>query len=333
MTSEAKTIVVVGATGNQGSSVVRTFANLPGWHVRCVTRNVSSPASQELGGLGASLIQADLSDLDSLSAAFAGAHTIFVNTDFWWAYRKCSEDDETKSKESYDREVLHGKNAAIAAAAVPTLERFVYSALGPMRKASKGKYTQSFHWESKATIVKYIENEQPELWKKTSLIYLGAYATNALLMPRPDPTTGAYKLVSPIKADIKMPIIDTRGSTGLFVQALVEQENAGTKLLAYNSYPTMEEVARIWSRVIGQPVELVEVTTEFIHTQFGVPLEVLEAPNFLNEFSYMAGVDGFIEPAQLKVKVPTQSFEEWLKARGWEQVLGDGKAMLASVQK
>src|SRR5207248_8273098 len=82
-TSEKKTIVVIGATGNQGSSVARTFLSLPHWHVRCLTRNPSSAAAQTLSGLGAELVQGDLSDPASLTRAFASANTIFANTDFW----------------------------------------------------------------------------------------------------------------------------------------------------------------------------------------------------------------------------------------------------------
>ncbi|KAK9490812.1 hypothetical protein V1508DRAFT_423820 [Lipomyces doorenjongii] len=43
-----KTIVVIGATGVQGSSVARTFLSLDHWHVRAVTRNPSSAAAQTI---------------------------------------------------------------------------------------------------------------------------------------------------------------------------------------------------------------------------------------------------------------------------------------------
>ena len=43
-----KIIVVVGATGNQGGSVVNTFLGLPAWQVRGITRNASSEAAKKL---------------------------------------------------------------------------------------------------------------------------------------------------------------------------------------------------------------------------------------------------------------------------------------------
>jgi hypothetical protein len=45
----------------------------------------------------------------------------------------------------------------------------------------------------------------------------------------------------------------------------------------------------------------------------------MEAEKIL--FGYMGGIEGFIEPFQLKKKVPTKSFEEWQKGQDWEEVL------------
>ncbi|KAE8450585.1 hypothetical protein EG329_005929 [Mollisiaceae sp. DMI_Dod_QoI] len=325
MASTKKTIVVVGATGNQGSSVAHTFLNLPDWHVRCLTRNPSSSASLALTALGAEVVQADLSDATSLSQAFANANAIFVNTDFWETYRKGMatnpEAAHSHSEAAFEKELLHGKNAAHAAAAVPSLERFIYSILPSMRKGSNGKYPDSYHWEAKAAVAEYILNEEPELAKKSSFIYLGAYNANPMLSPRIDPASGKYTFVLPLKKGVRMPIIDPRVSTGPFVQALIENEDPGTKLLAYDSYLTMGEIADVWSKASGKEADYVEVSVEFMHEKLGVPKEVLEAPGFISDFGYMGGVHGFIEPSQLKKKVQTKSFEDWQKERDWKAVL------------
>jgi NAD(P)-dependent dehydrogenase (short-subunit alcohol dehydrogenase family) len=177
--SDTKIIVIVGATGNQGGSVATTFLTLPSWHVRCLASNPSSPSAQKLAALGAEVVKADLSDQASLSLAFKDANAIFVNTDFWETYASSNApptplEDGTKSgsEAAFDLEVCHGKNAATAAADIGSLEIFIYSALGPMAAASKGKYPHSYHWESKAAIVSYVEGEQPSLAKKTSFIYI-----------------------------------------------------------------------------------------------------------------------------------------------------------------
>ncbi|KAB8070531.1 hypothetical protein BDV29DRAFT_32658 [Aspergillus leporis] len=320
-----KTIAIVGATGNQGASVAESFLSLPDWHVRCITRNPSSQSAQTLASLGANVIKADLSDLSSLRSAFAETHVVFVNTDFWGPYLACKNSDE-----AFIRELQHGRNAVIAAAGVPTLERFIYSVLAPIKKHSRGKYSQSYHWDSKAEIMEYIETEMPELAEKTSYIILGAYATNPLFMPRWDPSVRKYRLMVPLKKEQNMPIIAARESTGAFVSALIG-EAPRTRLLAYDSYLSMGETVEAWAKATGYEADLVEMKAEAMYDRFGIPWEVLEAPGFISEFGYAAGIEGVIHPSQLKVPVQTDSFEEWLKKRNWKDILSGGKEELNSI--
>ncbi|KAI1302526.1 hypothetical protein F5Y03DRAFT_407863 [Xylaria venustula] len=318
-----KIIAVIGATGNQGSSVARTFSSLPNWHVRAITRTPSSEKAKELASLGCETFQADLTDVTSLTRAFEGAHAIFLNTDFWAAFRASAlagDSPEKSSKIGFETELQHGKNAVLAAAGVPTLERFVYSALGPMKAASKGKYPTSFHWETKAAIVEYITKEHPDLSKKASYIYLGAYTTNAFLTPKAD-GDGEYKVVVPCSGKTRFPIIDETKSTGEFVRALIEDESPGAKLLAYDSYLTVEQAIEAWSNVTGKQAKLIRLSLEQTHKLTGVSYEVLWGPAFIEEFGYMAGIDGFIEPSQLRKKVTTPGYEEWLKTRDLDQLL------------
>ncbi|KAK5637128.1 hypothetical protein RRF57_012840 [Xylaria bambusicola] len=128
-----------------------------------------------------------------------------------------------------------------------------------MNAASGGKHPTSYHWETKAVIINYIVKEQPELAKKTSFIYMGAYATNAFLSPKPD-ASGEYKALMPCSGRARMPIIDETRSPGLFVRALVEDEAAGVKLLAYDSYLTMEEVVEAWSKVTGKAATVIALS-------------------------------------------------------------------------
>ncbi|KAI0478346.1 NAD(P)-binding protein [Xylaria cf. heliscus] len=325
MASIAKKIVaIIGATGNQGSSVARTFSSLPNWHVRAITRQPSSEKATQLANLGCEVVQADLEDVASLSRAFDGAHAIFLNTDFWASFRAsalAADDPEKSSKLGYETEVMHGKNAVQVAANVPTLERLVYSALGPMNRASNGKYPTSYHWETKAAIVDYIEQEQPELAKKTSVIYIGAYVTNPLLTPKLDPTSGEYKVVINCSGATRFPITNETQSTGLFVRALIEDEAPGTKLLAYDSYLTIDQAIETWSRVTGKPAKLISVTLEQMHKLTGLPYEVLWAPSYMEEFGYMAGISNHIEPHQLTQKVITPSYEDYLRTRDVNQLL------------
>lgn len=73
-------IAVLGATGPQGGSVARALLAVHRHAVRAITRHPGSPAAGALQEAGAELCGADLDDVDSLHAAFAGAHGIYAMT-------------------------------------------------------------------------------------------------------------------------------------------------------------------------------------------------------------------------------------------------------------
>lgn len=319
--SPSKTIAIVGATGNQGSSVAKTFIGLPDWHVRCLTRNPASEKAQALKALGAEVRQADLEDLESLISAFKDTHVIFVNTDFWLPYGAAlAKGDKDASQTGLDTEFRHAKNAAVAASRTLTLERYIYSALGPMKTASGGKYDRSYHWDSKAVAVDFVEKDMPELAKKTSYIYLGAYSTNPFLLPQKKDS--GYALTLPAPKETSFPIIDPEKSTGPFVRALID-EPAGTKLLAYDSDLTITEAMDAWSKITGKEADFVQLSLDEMHENTGLPYEVLHGPAFIGEYGFMAGVEGRVtRPEELKTKVATATYPEFLASKPMDYLLG-----------
>jgi uncharacterized protein YbjT (DUF2867 family) len=83
--SEKKVISVVGATGAQGSGLVRAILNDRNgpFTARALTRDVHSEKARALAALGAELVTADVDDIQSLERAFAGAHGAYCVTFFW----------------------------------------------------------------------------------------------------------------------------------------------------------------------------------------------------------------------------------------------------------
>lgn len=78
-----QTIVVLGATGTQGASVVDSFLQLaPKWQIRAVTRNPDSAAGRALSAKGVELVKADTDEVLTLKSALAGADAIFAVTDY-----------------------------------------------------------------------------------------------------------------------------------------------------------------------------------------------------------------------------------------------------------
>jgi len=72
-------VLVIGATGNQGGSVVQAL--LPkGYSIRTLTRKPDSPAAKRLTEQGVEVIKGDFSDHDSLVKAATGVDTVYAMT-------------------------------------------------------------------------------------------------------------------------------------------------------------------------------------------------------------------------------------------------------------
>lgn len=125
------------------------------------------------------MVQGDLNDSASLTAAFEGADAIFGVTDFWTVFndpesKKRKRPDQEMLQYCYDVEVQQGKNLADAAASVPGLSRFVLSSMADAAKWSKGKFTTLYHMDSKARAVEYAQS-LPALAGKFSQVQAPIY--------------------------------------------------------------------------------------------------------------------------------------------------------------
>ena len=71
------TVLVSGATGNQGGAVAQALIN-NGHSVRALTRNLNSPAAKQLQNLGADLILGDFNDAESISKALQQVDAFYL---------------------------------------------------------------------------------------------------------------------------------------------------------------------------------------------------------------------------------------------------------------
>ncbi len=76
MEDDLKTILVIGATGKQGSHVVQHLLS-DGWFVRGLTRNTSKPGARQLARMGVEIITADLRDDESVGKALEGVYGVY----------------------------------------------------------------------------------------------------------------------------------------------------------------------------------------------------------------------------------------------------------------
>ena len=130
MSNTKKLIAVVGATGYQGGAVVRALQASGQFKVRALTRN---PAKHPQ--LADEVVPADLNRPETLKAAFAGAHGVFLVTNAW-------EPGTDERKQAL---------AAVHAAKDTGVQHFIWSTLPNVETISRGKFDVP-HFTGKAKI-------------------------------------------------------------------------------------------------------------------------------------------------------------------------------------
>jgi uncharacterized protein YbjT (DUF2867 family) len=94
---DRKTIVVCGATGQQGGAAVESLKNRKHWDIVALSRNPESARSEVLKEKGISVIKADLLDKGSLVRAFQNANMVFgITQPFSPDYKKSYPEEEVE---------------------------------------------------------------------------------------------------------------------------------------------------------------------------------------------------------------------------------------------
>ncbi|MFD4525806.1 NmrA/HSCARG family protein [Streptomyces sp. NPDC058470] len=117
MDVHAKTVLVTGATGNQGGATVRHLL-AAGWRVRALVRDDRAPAAAALAAARAELVRGDLDDRASLDVAVRGAYGVY------------------SVQSANDNEITQGRNVADAATAAG-VRHLVYSSVGGVESQNR----------------------------------------------------------------------------------------------------------------------------------------------------------------------------------------------------
>ena len=125
-----KLIAVTGASGRQGGAVVRALQAGGQFRVRALSRN-----PDEHRDLADEIVQANLDQPETLTAAFQGVHGVFLVTNFW-----NEGTDERKQA-----------TAAINAARNAGVQHFVWSTLPNVEAISGGRFNVP-HFTGKAKV-------------------------------------------------------------------------------------------------------------------------------------------------------------------------------------
>lgn len=306
--AERKVIAVAGATGSQGSGLIRAILNDPdgGFSARAITRDVNSPKAKELARLGADVVAGDVDDTESLKRAFTGAYGAFCVT-FYWAHM------------SPDREIANAK--ALATAAKSTgIQHAIWSTLEDVRKfvpltdnrmpTIQGKY-KCPHFDTKgesnhfftALGVPVTFLQTTFYWDNMIFFGLGPKkgpdGTLAITFPM-----GNSRLAGIASEDIG------KCAYGIFKRG---KEFVGRTVSIAGEHLTCAQMAAKLSKSLGKEVRYNEVTPE-VYRSFGFP----GADDMGNMFQFYRDFEKeFCGARDLNaarsLNPSMQTFDEWLK--------------------
>jgi uncharacterized protein YbjT (DUF2867 family) len=284
-----KTVLVTGATGRQGGSVIRHMLGR-GWKLRALTLRADPAAVQRLANQGVEVVRGDLEDPASLERVTRGVYGIYSVQDFWSVGAR--------------REVLQGKNLADAAHKAG-VQHFVYSSVGGAERASGID-----HWESKWEIEKHIRR----LGLPATMLRPAAFMENYYI----DKVESAIlkgKLVDPIRADKPYQTI-AADDIGAFAALAFDRptEFVGVELEIAGSELTNPEAAAVFSRVLGKRVKFQKLPLPMV--RFALGKEFYQMFRWFNSSGFNANIP------ELRRKYPEvhlHTLEEWLRAEGWHK--------------
>ncbi|KAB8218750.1 hypothetical protein BDV33DRAFT_120416 [Aspergillus novoparasiticus] len=259
---EIKYITVLGATGNQGGGVVRALLakTEPSFHVRAITRDVSSTAAQSLqekykdnGRL--ELVAADVYNKQSLIEAFKNVYGVFAVTNNRIPGKKIEKEQDM------DHELEAGRNIIDAAKAC-NVQHLVLSSLPNITNASKGRFTKVFHFDNKHKIEQWARDELPAV----TALHPGLFYTNMQwpqYCQRQD--DGTVRFCAPIDGDKLADWVDPSYDIGVYAAEIF---SLGPEKTASKTYPVVgpklsfADFARVFREITSQEATFDPITLD-----------------------------------------------------------------------
>jgi uncharacterized protein YbjT (DUF2867 family) len=303
-----KTLAIIGATGQQGTSVVNFVLNDPElskkYNIRAITRDVNSEKASKLKERGVEVVQGDLEDTASIKKALTGAHTLFLVTAPAWTASDLKPELDV-IKKTADTAVEAG------------VEYIIFSSLPSITDISGGKYTRVHPFDAKAEGEKYIRT----LPVKSAFVRLGFFLENILQVPFWAPqkdAEGNWVMTNMVSSQTRLPWIDNGSNCGSYVGAILAEPDKyeGVGFDAAEGYYSMDELVAIESKVTGKDISYNQTTPEkFIESLPFLKDVFLDAFKAGEEFGYF-GPEGekSVAWAAEKVKGKLVTPEEFFQA-------------------
>ncbi len=283
MENKEKTILVTGATGQQGGASARHLLN-SGFKVKALVRDENKPAAAELKNRGAEIVKGDLFDKDSLAIAMKGVYGVFSVQNFW--------------EHGYDNEVAQGKNIAEAAKEAG-VKHFVYSSV-----ASSDENTGLVHFDSKWEIEKYIK----KLGLPYTIIRPVFFMENFEGWFAPQEKEGKLSIIMAMPKDKKLQMIavDDVGAIASIVFSNPDKYLGKTLTIAGDEL-TIPDVAAAYSSVLNKDVAFNELPLDALRAN---SKEMADMFGWFTDKGYSADIKSV-----KNMHAGLKDFGTWLKGR------------------
>jgi uncharacterized protein YbjT (DUF2867 family) len=228
ITTDGKTIAVVGATGRQGGQVVRHLLQ-GGWRVRALTRKPESAKATALKALGADVVKADLGDWASLEAAFENMYGVY--------------NMQPPILGKIEVEIRQGENAAEAAKKTG-VRHVVYGAAGPGQTK-----TGIEQWDSKVEVMQAMKALGLPLTILRPMAFM-ELMTDPTYYPQSSTWYIWPKLTG---TDVKIPWISVQDLGAIAAKAFADPDHfIGRDLPLAADAQSLEQVREIYKEVMGK---------------------------------------------------------------------------------
>ncbi|KAG8859526.1 hypothetical protein FRB96_004410 [Tulasnella sp. 330] len=296
--SSAPLVVVMGATGNQGSSVIQALkeSDRP-YRIRGFTRDTGKAASKELTAEGVEMVAVEptVENKDQVLKQFEGAQFVF--------------------------ELSEGK-MLVDAAKEAKVDLFVWSGIHNMAKASGGKYTNVRHFDIKEEITQYLKASGQRFVNVEPASFMENYVAHSAPRKQADGTFAMYGVVSP---DSVVPLINTKHDYGLFVRKAIEIPGPN-EIYAHAEVISMKNIAKGIVQGTGKNVTYVQIPQEaFIGamTARGIPKDVAisyyEMYMSVAEYGYFGSED--LGPSLVGLARAPRTWAQFVEVSDWSKIL------------
>ncbi|RUU13535.1 NmrA/HSCARG family protein [Mesorhizobium sp. USDA-HM6] len=289
MTSK-RSILVTGATGQQGGAVARALLS-KGHRVKALTRKPDSDGARQLASAGADIVAGDLADAASVMKAAKEVDTMFLMGNSYEA--------------GFEEETRQGIIAADAAKAAG-VGHLIYSSV-----ADADNKTGIPHFESKYLVEQHVERLGIPYTISAPVAFMenvvASWSIGAL-------SQGTYAFAMPPQRVLQLVSL---ADIGAFVAALVERRERvfGKRFDFAGDELSGEDQAKVLSQAIGRPITYQEIP-------IAVARQQSEDAALMFEWFDRVGYD--VDISALRREFPDvrwHSFADWARTFDWS-VLG-----------